>query len=145
MLKPGDRLYTFRRPYLVFPVEGSVTSVSPDPEVPGRFIVHLELKENLDEIDLGMFRMVDLTGVYTPGRTTTSGGSEYVEISHDDPRFNCYLYLDREYNLQLCLQQSALFVSKARHGCKCILQELRSLGAEPPAELLEIMRRFALE
>lgn len=142
MLKKGDKVYTFNNNgYIASPVEGTVVDIQQDPECSGIFNVNLELPINVDD----GFKTVRISGVYTPGATRTKGGSEYVEIDHNDNRFNCYLYLDRIYNLQLCVKLSVLRVNNAKYYCNEVLKELRSLGQEPPKDVIEMMNRFGLE
>ena len=142
MISKGDKVYTFdTHGIIAFPVEGTVIDVSPSAGQMGTYDVNVKLYLKWDD----GFITVMVPGKYTPGATRTEGGSEYVEIDHSDSRVNCYLYPDRIFNLQLCVQQSALHVSNAKHFCKELLEELRSLGQEPPVEVMEMMKGFGLE
>lgn len=142
MIGKGDKVYTFdTRGIIAFPVEGIIDDVAPSGDRAGTYDVNVGLNLKWDD----GFITVLVTGKYTPGATRTEDGSEYVEIDHSNDRVNCYLYVDRIYNLQLCVQQSALRVSNAKHFCKGLLEELRSLRQEPPAEVMEMMKGFGLK
>ena len=142
MIKEGDKIYACDcRWSITFPIEGTVLKVTPNAKYSGMFDVQMLLFLPEDDYLID----VNITGTYTPGATLTSGGCEYVEIDHSDNRFNGYLFTDRIYNLQLCLQQSVLHVNNAKFYCGEILQELRSLGQEPPEDVTTMMNGFGLK
>jgi len=145
MLTIGDPVYTFNaQSGIAMPISGRVLDIRSTKESPKTFDVVLEMALPWDD---GFWR-TKFTGKYSPGATLREGGSEYITIRETYKRhcrLNCYAFTDRIYNLQLCLQQSALYVSNAKYGCEQILKELRSLGQEPPADVVETMKYFGLK
>ena len=146
MLHTEDPLYTYvHNPGgFIVPVEGRVLDIRPTQDYPENFAVTLELIIP----DEDGFWPTKIHGTYTPGKTLTEGGCEYISIRETVKRYcrtNCYVFTDRIYNLQLCLHHSAAFASNARHACKKILTELRSLGQEPPENVVEMMGRVGLK
>jgi len=144
MLTVGDPVYTFNtQSGIAMPISGRVLEIRSTKDSPKAFDVVLEMDLPWDD----GFWPTKFSGKYSPGATLTKGGCEYISIHETYKRhcrLNCYIFTDRIYNLQLCLQQSALFVSNSKFGCEKILKELRSLGQEPPSDVVEIMNRFGL-
>ena len=145
MLKIGDPVYTYNtQGGICFPIEGEVKDIRATKDYPRNFEVDLIMKIPFDD----GFWPTKISGTYTPGETKTPGGSEFVTIRDTvkrNCRMNCYLYTDQIFNLQLSLQQSVLFINNSKYFCSKILDQLRSLGHEPPANVVKMMNGFELK
>ncbi len=141
MLQIGDTVYTYVVNGTAFtPIDGRVLDIRPTDDYPRNFKAVLEMNIPYED----GFWATKVSGTYTPGETRTEGGCEYVSIRDTVKRacrMNCYVFTDRIFNLQCCLRLSAMEASNASHACKKVLDELRSLGEEPPEDVSEVMAR----